>query len=115
MNYIITGGTGFIGTHLTNWLKELNLSAQVYNLDIVRPGTPNPVVKNYKPIVKKEQAALAGAMGAPMGICPARVRKLQISTNISGKKLKACGYPFHWTFEEALADWWADNDHAGLE
>ena len=338
MNYIITGGTGFIGTHLTNWLKELDPSAQVYNLDIVRPGTPNPVVKNYKPAVKKGQrllsefvecdvrhpivklpftptsedvifnfaavhrtpghkdiehfdtnirgaehvvafaeqwgirkivftssiapygaaeelktettlptpntaygisklvaekihmawqagdanhrqltilrpgvvfgkgengnftrlyqairghkfaypgrtdtikaciyvkelvqfmhycvehqqpgvelynccyepaytirhiveamkevtgmkvwvpeipnglimpvAALAGAMGAPMGICPARVRKLQISTNISGKKLKACGYPFHWTFEEALADWWADNDHAGLE
>ena len=37
-------------------------------------------------------AGIAGALGSPMGICPARVRKLQISTNIcagydSGRKL----------------------------
>ena len=47
MNYIITGGTGFIGTHLTNLIKERYPNAQVYNLDIVKPGTPNPVVKEY--------------------------------------------------------------------
>ena len=52
MNYIITGGTGFIGTHLTNLIKERYPEAKVYNLDIVKPGTPNPVVKNYKPAVK---------------------------------------------------------------
>lgn len=40
MNYIITGGTGFIGTHLTNLIKERYPNAQVYNLDIVKPGTP---------------------------------------------------------------------------
>lgn len=51
MNYIITGGTGFIGTHLTNLLKEVHPEAKVWNLDIVKPGTPNPVVKNYKPAV----------------------------------------------------------------
>ena len=39
MNYIITGGTGFIGTHLTNLIKERYPNAQVYNLDIVKPGT----------------------------------------------------------------------------
>ena len=53
MNYIITGGTGFIGTHLTNLIKELNPEAQVYNLDIVKPGTPNPVVKDYKPALRE--------------------------------------------------------------
>ncbi len=52
MNYIITGGTGFIGTHLTNLLRELHPDAKIYNLDIVKPGTPNPVVKNYKPAVR---------------------------------------------------------------
>lgn len=52
MNYIITGGTGFIGTHLTNLLNEVHPEAKVWNLDIVTPGTPNPVVKNYKPAVK---------------------------------------------------------------
>ena len=51
MNYIITGGTGFIGTHLTNLLNEVHPDAKVWNLDIVEPGTPNPVVKNYKPAV----------------------------------------------------------------
>ena len=46
MNYIITGGTGFIGTHLTNLINEVHPEAKVWNLDIVKPGTPNPVVKN---------------------------------------------------------------------
>ena len=52
MNYIITGGTGFIGTHLTNLINEVHPEAKVWNLDIVKPGTPNPVVKNYKPAVR---------------------------------------------------------------
>ena len=51
MNYIVTGGTGFIGTHLTNLIYESHPNAQVWNLDIVKPGTPNPVVKDYKPAV----------------------------------------------------------------
>lgn len=53
MNYIITGGTGFIGTHLTNLLIERCPDVKVWNLDIVKPGTPNPVVKNYKPAVRE--------------------------------------------------------------
>ena len=35
MNYFITGGTGFIGTHLTNLLNETHPECNVYNLDIV--------------------------------------------------------------------------------
>ena len=53
MNYIITGGTGFIGTHLTNLILAEHQEAKVWNLDIVKPGTPNPVVKKYKPAVKE--------------------------------------------------------------
>lgn len=52
MNFIITGGTGFIGTHLTNLLIEKFPKARIYNLDIVKSGTPNPVVKNYKNALK---------------------------------------------------------------
>ena len=59
-------------------------------------------------------ATAIGAMGAPMGICPARVKKLQISTNICGKKLAGCGYKFKWSFEEALEDWFNDNGRKGL-
>lgn len=60
-------------------------------------------------------AYIAQCLGSPMGICPARVKKLQISTNICGKKLAASGYPFHYTFEEAIADWFKDNDRKCLE
>ena len=60
-------------------------------------------------------ATVIGAMGAPMGICPARVKKLQISTNICGKKLAGCGYKFKWSFEEALEDWYNDNNRQYLK
>lgn len=60
-------------------------------------------------------AAVAGCLGAPMGICPARVRKLMVSTNICGKKLADSGYKFHYTFEEAIADWFKDNDNQCLK
>ena len=56
MNYFITGGTGFIGTHLTNLLKEVHPEANIYNLDIVEPGTPLPAVKGHyhSPLRKSE-------------------------------------------------------------
>lgn len=60
-------------------------------------------------------AVCAQLLGSPMGICPARVRKLQISTNICGKKMKDSGYQFKWTFEEALKDWYLDNNKMCLE
>ena len=34
---------------------------------------------------------------------------------IIGEKLKNCGYQFKWSFEEALADWFEDNDRQGLK
>jgi len=60
-------------------------------------------------------AVCAQMVGSPMGICPARVKKLQISTNICGKKMEESGYQFKWTFEEALADWYQDNQQQYLE
>ena len=60
-------------------------------------------------------AAVIGCLGAPMGICPARVRKLMVSTNICGKKLADSGYHFHYTFEEAIADWFKDNANQDLK
>lgn len=59
-------------------------------------------------------AAVLGAIGAPFGICPARVRKLQISTNICGRKLRDSGYTFHYTLEAAIADWYKDCGNEGL-
>lgn len=56
-------------------------------------------------------AAILGVLGGGrFGIHPERVKKIMVSTNISGKKLAASGYPFRYSFEEALADWYGDND-----
>ena len=71
------------------------------------PYIPNAVIMPL--------AACAKMVGSPMGICPARVKKLQISTNICGKKMKESGYQFKYSFEEALADWFEDNKRQCLE
>lgn len=71
------------------------------------PYIPNSIIM--------PMAACAKMVGSPMGICPARVKKLQISTNICGKKMKESGYQFKWTFEEALKNWYSDNNNQYLE
>ena len=52
--------------------------------------------------------------GKKVGIHPDRVKKLMISTNICGEKLANCGYKFHYTLEEAIADWYKDCNGEGL-
>ena len=60
-------------------------------------------------------ASIVGPLGGKaLGICPARVKKLMISTNICGKKLADSGYKFHYTFEEAIKDWYRNNDNLYL-
>lgn len=62
------------------------------------PDIPNWVIM--------PMARAAMFLGSPMGICPARVKKLQISTNICGEKLKNCSYQFKWSFDaSAVADY----------
>lgn len=52
--------------------------------------------------------------GKKVGIHPARVKKLMVSTNISGVKLSKCGYKFHYTLEESFRDWFKDCNEEGL-
>ena len=70
-------------------------------------------MKRFIPVVPGKflmgVAAIIGPIGGKaVGIHPARVRKLMVSTNISGDKLKTNGYKFHWTLEESFADWFED-------
>jgi len=53
--------------------------------------------------------------GKKLGIHPDRVKKLIISTNISGEKLANSGYNFKYSFEEAINDWYIDNDRRYLK
>lgn len=61
-------------------------------------------------------ATIVGPLGGKkLGIHPARVKKLMISTNICGKKLATSGYRFHYTLEESFKDWFEDCNKMGLE
>jgi len=52
--------------------------------------------------------------GKKVGIHPERVKKLMVSTNISGRKLAVSGYRFYYTFEETIKDWYKDCNREGL-
>lgn len=53
--------------------------------------------------------------GKKVGIHPARVKKLMVSTNISGVKLSKSGYKFHYTLEDSFEDWFKDCNGKCLE
>ena len=52
--------------------------------------------------------------GKKVGIHPDRVKKLMVSTNISGKKLNKLDYGFHYTIEQSFTDWFTDCNREGL-
>lgn len=60
-------------------------------------------------------AGILGPIGGKkVGIHPARVRKLMVSTNVCGRKLAATDYQFHYTLEESFRDWFEDCDRREL-
>ena len=60
-------------------------------------------------------ARIIGPLGGKkLGIHPARVKKLMVSTNISGKKLASTEYEFHYNLKESFADWFKDCKKKGL-
>lgn len=52
--------------------------------------------------------------GKKIGIHPARVKKLMVSTNICGKKLAESGYEMKYEFEETYKDWYNDCNNKEL-
>jgi nucleoside-diphosphate-sugar epimerase len=66
----------------------------------------------HKPMMAA--ATVCGVLGGlGLGICPARVKKLMVSTNIDGQKL-AKNYPLTYTLEEAFKDWYKDCEEKEL-
>ena len=60
-------------------------------------------------------ATILGPIGGKkVGIHPARVKKLMVSTNISGQKLAKSGYAFHAGLEDTFRDWFEDCGKQGL-
>lgn len=69
-------------------------------------------MKRLIPYIPKKPMMVAACVcgvlgGLGLGICPARVKKLMISTNIDGHKL-AKNYPLFYTLEAAFKDWFKD-------
>lgn len=109
-------------------VEDRTSMSEIYNCTFEPAYTIEEIVSTIKKVTGLHQSvpfvpnavimpAATGAklLGSPMGICPARVKKLQISTNISGKKMSECGYQFKWSFEDAIADWFVDNNHKFLK
>jgi nucleoside-diphosphate-sugar epimerase len=48
------------------------------------------------------------------GIHPERVKKLMISTNISGQKVLETGFSFKYSLDSAIGDWYDDCNQEGL-
>lgn len=118
----------FMLWRLDNYTNDGSHDACIFNCTFEPAYTIEEIVKTIKKVTGLKQAvpyvpnavimpaaASAKLVGSPMGICPARVKKLQISTNICGKKLAECGYKFKWTFEEAVEDWFNDNQQNWLK
>ncbi len=60
-------------------------------------------------------AKIIGPLGGKkVGIHPDRVKKLMVSTNISGEKLNKMDYKFHYTLLESFRDWFEDCNREGL-
>ena len=60
-------------------------------------------------------AGIAGALGSPDGHLSGTSEKVADLYEYLRKKLSASGYRFHYTFEEALADWYKDNGNLYLQ
>lgn len=64
-----------------------------------------PYIPKTPLMIAAHIAGLFGGLG--LGICPERVYKLMISTNVSGEKLSK-NYPLVYTLEAAFEDWFKD-------
>lgn len=61
-------------------------------------------------------ASIIGLLGGKrLGIHPDRVKKLMISTNISGKRMSDSGYKYKYSLDTAIQDWFEDNDNLYLK
>lgn len=64
-----------------------------------------PYIPQKPMMVAATVCGMFGGLG--LGICPARVKKLMVSTNIDGAKL-AQDYPLGYSLEAAFRDWFKD-------
>ena len=87
---------------------------QICNTIMEETGTQRKILLLPGWLLMTAAVILTPFGGRKLGLHPARVKKLMISTNICGKKLASCGYTFHYTLGEAIRDWYEDCNKEGL-
>lgn len=88
---------------------------EISNSMMKATGMKRNILKIPAKVLKLVATIIGTFGGKSIGIHPDRVKKLMISTNVSGKKMKNSGYDFLYTFDEALIDWYNDNNNLYLK
>ena len=103
------------GTRLYNFTYEPapTIEEIVETMCEVVGNKPPKLVFNGN-LLKSTAAMLAPLGFNKIGIHPDRVKKLMLSTNISGKKILDDGYSFQYSLKSALEDWYNDCNLQGL-
>jgi nucleoside-diphosphate-sugar epimerase len=75
-------------------------------------------LKRHVPLVPTAPLMAAAYLGKVcggfgLGVCPERVRKLMVSTNVNAEKLSR-DYPLEFGLESAFADWFEECEREGL-
>ncbi|MEG0523160.1 MAG: NAD(P)-dependent oxidoreductase [Erysipelotrichaceae bacterium] len=106
----------FIGTDIFNCTFEPAFSIEQICIQMQEATG----MKRHIPVVPSSllmfAATILGALGGKrIGLHPDRVRKLMVSTNITGKKLAESKYKFKYDLNQSLSDWFNDCDKEGLK
>ena len=106
----------FPGTHVFNCTYEPAYNIEQICNTMQRATRMKRHIMLVPSFLLMSAATVLGPIGGKkLGLHPARVKKLMVSTNICGKKLAESGFKFKYTFGQALRDWYKDCDRKGLE
>jgi len=93
---------------IENIVKAMSYEIDISGFNLTIPSiileTVALVLKGFSKLTKKELG----------GIHPERVRKLMVSTNISGEKLVRNSLEIKYSLRESFRDWYKDCDYKGL-
>lgn len=103
------------GTEIFNCTYEPNFTIEEISKEIMKATGIKKNIYTIPGSLLKFAATIIGVIGGKaIGIHPDRVKKLMTSTNISGDRMKNSGYKFKYSFQQALVDWFEDNDREQL-
>lgn len=114
MNFEINKGNKSVEIYNCSYFPAYTIE-QIANTMMKVTGLKKKIIKLSGSLLKIAASVIGALGGRKIGIHPDRVQKLMISTNVSGEKLSKSNYQFLYTFEEAINDWYNDNNREFLK